>query len=153
MKEKLKKHSETLGAYARSLRDIRALGVLVFVGVLLLMTWSGIKVVETNYGLQKKINDLQQETDVIKLQNETLKLKNEYYKTDAYLELSARQNFGLAFPGETEVLVPKATALAKAKMLPEKKAVVANSDNNVPFYKKNYRSWVNFFLHREQTVE
>jgi len=152
MKEKLKKHSESVQSYARSLKDVRTLGVLVFVGVLLLMTWSGIKVVETNYALQKQINELQQETDVVALQNETLRLRNEYYKTDAYLDLAARQNFGLALPGETEVLVPKDVALSKVTKLPENKVVTTDTDNNIPFYKKNFRSWVNFFLHREQTI-
>jgi hypothetical protein len=46
------------------------------------------------------------------LQNENDDLKNAYYKSPQYLELSARQNFGLAAPGEKELLVPKAVALA-----------------------------------------
>lgn len=148
MEEKTKKQLEALRSYVHSLRDIRTLGILVFVVVLLVMTWSGIKVVDTNYGLQKQINEMQQKTDVAKLQNETLKLRNEYYATKTYEELSARQNFGLALPGETEVLVPKEVALAKITPVQETDAAVKDT-GDTPFYKKNFRDWMTFFLHRE----
>lgn len=152
MHEKIKKHQESVLTYLHSLRDIRALGLLVFVCVLLLMTWSGIKVVERNYGLQKQINELQQQVELAKLENDTLRLGNEYYKTNTYLELSARQNFGLANPGETEVLIPKTVALGKLAKEPAT-AQVAKAAGESSFMSKNFRAWVNFFLHREQIVE
>lgn len=116
------------------------------------MTWSGIKVVERNYGLQKQINELQQQVELAKLENDTLRLGNEYYKTNTYLELSARQNFGLANPGETEVLIPKTVALGKLAKEPAT-AQVAKAAGESSFMSKNFRAWVNFFLHREQIVE
>jgi cell division protein FtsB len=152
MHEQIKTHKHKVLAYLHSLRDIRALGLLVFVCVLLLMTWSGIKVVERNYGLQKQINELQQQVELAKLENDTLRLGNEYYQTNTYLELSARQNFGLANPGETQVVIPKNVALGKLVAEPTKKtATQAASEGS--FMSKNFRAWVNFFLHREQVIE
>jgi cell division protein FtsB len=78
------------------LADIRVLGQIVFVVIVLLISWSGVKVIHTNYQLQQQIARVQQENEIRKLQNENQKLKNDYYNSPQYLELSARQNFGLA---------------------------------------------------------
>jgi len=42
----------------------------VFTVIVLLISWSGVKSIQTNYGLQKQISKLQQENDVAKLQKE-----------------------------------------------------------------------------------
>src|SRR3990167_10839040 len=107
MFEKIKKHPLT-----QQLRDPRAIGLVAFGIVAVLVTWSGIKAVQTNYGLQKQIARLQQQNEVHNLENTNLKLQNEYLNTDQFLELAARREFGKAAPGETVLLVPKSIALA-----------------------------------------
>src|SRR5690349_12374719 len=97
--------------YLSKLTDVRVLGQVVFVGVVLLFSWSAVKVIHTNYKLQQQIARLQQENELQKLKNDNQRLKNEYYKSPQYLELAARQNFGLAAAGEKELLVPKEVAL------------------------------------------
>ena len=74
-----------------ALTDARALGLLAFGVVALLVTWSGIKVVQTNYELEKKISVAKQRNSIEQLENENLKLKNQYYESDQYLELAARR--------------------------------------------------------------
>src|SRR6185312_1894077 len=91
--------------FTSQLNDVRAVGLLIFLVVVLLISWSGAKVIQTNYTLQKQISTLRQENQVQELQNNNLKLQNDYFNTDQYLELSARQNFGLGRAGETEVLI------------------------------------------------
>src|SRR3990167_6272975 len=86
--------------------DPRALGLVAFGIITLLVTWSGIKAVQTNYDLQKKIAKLGQENQVRRLENDNLKLKNQYLNTDEFLDLAARRQFGLAAPGEKVLLVP-----------------------------------------------
>jgi cell division protein FtsB len=88
-------------AYILSLRDVRNVGLLVFTVIVLLISWSGVKSIQTNYGLQKQIVRLTQENEVRSLQNTNLALQNRYLDTPQYLEISARQNLGLAAPGET----------------------------------------------------
>lgn len=153
MSEKIKKYQTKIIKASQELRDIRTLGMVVFVGVLLLMTWSGAKVVETNYGLQKQINELQQQTETMRLQNDTLKLGNEYYNTSTYLELSARQNFGLAKPGETEISIPKEVALSKLAKVETHTGDAGPAVEDDSFVAKNFRSWINFFMHRHQVVD
>lgn len=133
--------------YVHSLRDVRNVGLLVFVIIVLLVSWSGIKTIQKNYTLQKQISQLQQENEVDTLQNTNLALRNEYYSTDQYLELAARQNFGLGAPGETELLVPKDVALAHTVKQPGT-ASVKTSVPNQPFWQRNFESWMDFFLHR-----
>ncbi len=95
----------------QAITDTRVLGLLAFGVVAVLVTWSGIKVVQTNYELEKKISVNKQRNDVEQLENQNLKLKNKYYESSQYLELSARRQFGKAAPGEKLYTVPQAVAL------------------------------------------
>jgi cell division protein FtsB len=95
----------------KQLLDVRNIGLYVFGIIVLAIAWSGAKTVQNNYELQKRISTLQQQNAVLSLQNQNSALQNQYYKTSQYLELSARQNLGLAAPGESVLLVPQSTAL------------------------------------------
>ncbi len=150
MHQKIKKYLEN--SLAQSLRDSRSLGLLAFGVIALLVTWSGVKAVQNNYDLQKQISKLEQQNEVTRLENENQKLRNEYYKTDEFLELSARRQFARAAPGERLYLVPKNVALAHTVDLKN-----ATSKNSVtiakPTYRKNFEAWINFFLHRPSVNE
>jgi cell division protein FtsB len=133
--------------FVERLGDIRFAGQVVFVVIVLLISWSGIKTIQTNYGLQKQISALRQQNDVAKLENTNLALQNQYYKSNQFLELSARQNFGLAANGEKVLIVPKDVALAYTV---DTKESSAPEDSNQPSaLQKHYKSWVDFFLHRQ----
>jgi cell division protein FtsB len=133
--------------FIQRLSDIRFAGQVLFVIIVLMISWSGIKTIQTNYGLQKQITALAQQDQLQKLKNDNLALQNDYYNSKQYLELSARQNFGLAAPGEKEIIVPKTVALAHTVDLPKStdQAVAARQ----PAYQRNFQSWTNFFLHRQ----
>ena len=134
--------------YSEYLNDTRVLGLLIFGVIALLVSWSGVKSIQTNYELQKQISTLKQQRDVQKLKNDNLKLRNEYYKTDQFLELAARRQFGKAAPGETLYNVPKAVALANTVELPEYNQKPVTQADNRPAYQKNLESWFNFLFHR-----
>lgn len=136
--------------YIRALNDTRALGLVAFGVVALLVSWSGLKAIQTNYGLQQQIAKLEQENAVKKLENTNQKLRNEYYKTDEFLELAARRQFGKAALGEKVYLVPKKVALANApEIKPETTQEQPNTETHKPTYQKNFEAWVNFFLNRK----
>jgi len=129
------------------LKDTRFIGLVVFLIIVLLVTWSGVKSVQTNYGLQKQISKLQQENQVQKLKNDNLQLENSYYNTNQYLELSARQNFGLAGSSETEVIIPRSVALSR--LVPLSTQAISNQPTSVQSkWQNNFDAWVNFFMHR-----
>src|SRR5690606_37199867 len=98
--------------FVKSLGDARNIGLVIFGIITLLVTWSGIKVVQTNYDVQKLIAAMQQQNDIKKLGNSNLELRNQYLETDQYLELAARRQYNKALPGEKLLIVPKAVALA-----------------------------------------
>lgn len=141
-----------LQAYILSLRDIRNVGLLVFTVIVLLISWSGIKAIQTNYGLQKQIATLQQQNKVQQLQDQNLQLQNQYYNTDQYLDVTARANLGLALPGETELLVPKSVALAHTVKMPTVSAAQSEVPHQ-PFWQRNFQAWINFFLHRQNSTD
>jgi cell division protein FtsB len=134
--------------FIKRLGDVRFAGQVLFVIIVLLISWSGIKTIQTNYGLQKQISTLKQQSNVQKLKNNNLALQNQYFNSNQYLELSARQNFGLAARGEKEVIVPQSVALAYTVDLPNSSKQVSASDQQ-PTYQRNFESWMDFFLHRQ----
>lgn len=128
-------------------RDTRVWGFVAFGVVVVLASWSGVRVIETNYTLQKKIARLRQQDEVLQLQNENQKLQNEYYQTNTYLELSARKQFGRAAPGEQLVLVPREVALKYAPELPKTPQldkVQPPKKSTGPTYLKHLRAWRDF---------
>jgi cell division protein FtsB len=132
----------------KQLQDVRVIGLLIFAGIAVLVSWSTISAIQTNYGLQKQISAIQQENKVLDLQNNNLTLANQYYNTNQFLELAARRQFGKAAPGEKLLLVPKKIALAHTVNMPAgtKVAVVSVQNSMV---QSNFQAWMDFFQHRQ----
>lgn len=152
MNDKIKHYQILAETYVTRLGDVRFLGQVVFGIIVLLISWSGVRAIQTNYSLQKQISALKQQNTVQQLLNNNLKLENQYYNTDQYLELSARQNLNLAAPGEKEILVPKSVALANTVDLGTATPSPAKPDTR-PAYQRNYQAWLQFFLHRQNSTE
>lgn len=135
------------------LSDIRVIGLLAFFAVILLVAFSSVRVLQTNYELQKKENELMQVTEIKKLENENLKLKNVYLESDEYLELTARRQFNKALPGEELYVIPESVALAKVKDIPKVTSFEDKEEQaaqNKPEYQKNLEAWRDFLLHRNR---
>ncbi len=147
LRMQIKNYADTIINFIKRLGDIRFAGQVLFVVIVLLISWSGIKTIQTNYGLQKQISGLRQQTDIQQLKNNNLALQNNYFNSNQYLELSARQNFGLASAGEKEIIVPASVALSYTINPPASKAPMAS--DHQPAYQKHFQSWVDFFLHRQ----
>lgn len=137
----------------QQLTDPRNIGLYIFVVIVLAITWSGVKTVQNNYELQKQISVLKQNNTVIQLENENTKLQNKYFETKQYLELAARQNLGLAAPGEQILLVPKAVAMKyvdpSLSLTPKSTSTAQNSADNRSSYAKNIEDWRDFLLGRK----
>lgn len=130
-----------------NMRDMRFLGLMTLTVLVLLTSWSGVRIVEVNYELQKEIAGLAAKNQVRQLENENLKLKNQYLNTDTYIELTARQQFAKGGKDEKLILVPKEIALARAPKLTEKQTPKAAAAANMPTYLKNLQDWRNFYFH------
>jgi len=137
--------------YVQQFRDVRFNGFIVFGILVLLVSWSGVSVIETNFDLQKQVSKLEQQNQVSELENNNLKLQNEYYNSNQYLELTARRQFGKGQPGEKLLLVPKNVALNYTVDIPKaSKQADATPTLVKPLWQRNLEAWVNFFTHRGQ---
>jgi cell division protein FtsB len=148
----IQRYKKLLLSYIDRLNDVRFVGQLLFVVIVLLVSWSGIKAIQTNYGLQKQISAIKQQDEIQQLQNNNINLQNQYFNSNQYLELSARQNFGLAASGEKELLVSRQVALSHTVNLPNT-SDTNNASSKQPGYQRNVESWVDFFLHRQNTSD
>lgn len=131
-----------------NLRDVRFLGLIVFGVLIILTSWSAVRIIEVNYSLQKEIAALDAKNQVRALENENLKLKNEYLNTDTYLELTAREQFGKGAKDEKLLLVPKDVALSRAPRLPDETPSVVSKPNKNPVYIQNLKDWRDFYFHK-----
>lgn len=136
---------------AKQLVDVRNIGLYIFGVVVLAIAWSGAKTVQNNYELQKQIDTLRQQNEVISLNNDNIGLQNEFYKTSEYLDLSARQDLGLASPGEQVLLVPKAEALkyVDPSLQTTQDSTQQTQADNRPKYVRNLEDWRDFLLGRK----
>lgn len=149
METKIDQYRTKIIELGSQLRDVRIVGLIMFLVVLLLISYSGVKVIDTNYELQRQIAELEQQKRLQELGNTNLKLTNDYYTTNQYLELMARQNFGKAAPGETVIVVPKDVALAHTVSRATDDTVVAKQTTaKQPTYQRNFQAWINFLFHR-----
>lgn len=134
--------------FIKSLSDLRVVGQVFFAVIVLLISWSGVKAIQANYELQKKIVRLDQEVEISRLENDNLKLENKYLETDEFLELAARRQFGKAAPGETLYIVPKRVAMAHVTQPTED--IARQASNKKPQYQQNLEAWGSFFFRKSQ---
>ena len=59
-----------------------------------------IQVLNNNYKLQRQVDNAKLDSQMLELENQNLRLEQLYYRTDEYMELSARSLLGKALPGE-----------------------------------------------------
>lgn len=138
-------------ALLSQLRDTRTLGLLVFVVLVLLVSWSGIKSIQTNYELQRTIARLEQEVEVMQLENANAKLRNQYLETDQFLELAARRQFGKAAPGEKLIIVPEKVALSYTTEPIKEPAAKNQPQAQKSRYQRNFEAWMEFFFRQQSS--
>ena len=139
-------------AQMRRLADIRNVGFYIFAVIVLAIAWSGVRTVQNNYELQKQIAVLRQQNEVLRLSNQNTGLQSQFYETDQYSELAARQNFGLAAPGETVLLVPKSVAMKyidPSLALSSDSLGNGSSDRPKSKFAQNIQDWRDFLLGRQ----
>lgn len=144
MQTKIKKIVLVIIERIKVFRDPRALGLLGFGVVALLVTWSGIKVAQNNYDLGKKVSVIQQRNDVASLENQNLKLKNKYYESNEFLELAARRQFGRAAAGEKMYIVPSDVSLKSTVEMPQEISKSTQEQIKKPKFRQNLDGWTDF---------
>ena len=122
--------------------DSRAAVTGLFLVVAASLIFNTYKVIERNYELQQQVDELAAEVGLIEVQNQNLKYNIEYYQTDAYLEVEAKQRFNLAEKGERVVLLPKDGDLEREEL----QTTVSQQVAAQPEYERNFDKWMAFLF-------
>lgn len=100
--------------------------------------WNTVMTLQKNFILQQKVDLLEQQIKVAKLEVETLQLQQQYLGSREYQELVAREKLGKAAPGEKVINLP---ALPED---PQKKVVTSMTQPKL----SNFQKWMQFFFGR-----
>lgn len=132
--------------------DIRVIGLIAFGIVVLLVSWSSLRVLQVNYELEKQETGLQQKNQIQKLENENLRLRNVYFESDEYLELSARRQLNKGLAGEKLYLVPESVAMSHTVSLPKtQQQIEIEKQQHRSKFQQNLEDWKNFFFHQDKS--
>ena len=96
--------------------------VVILIGAIVVSgwVWGSITTMQRNYALQKEVDARERKLALTQLEVDTMQLQKNYYASDEYKELAARERLGLAAPGEKVLLLPPNSAAAKATNITEK---------------------------------
>lgn len=129
--------SLTLRRY-RHLLTIQNAGLAVAVLIALSWVWGSVVTLQKNYKYQRQVDENAQLIELRKLQNKTYEYQQAYYKSDEFLELSARAKLGLALPGEHLVILPSSEAI---KDTVAKQVVTVSTETE-----SNFAKWIRFLF-------
>lgn len=129
----------------KGLYDIRLVFLLGIGLISVTVFWNGAKIVQQNYELAQKVEAIEQENEVLRLENQNKALRNEYLATDEFAEITARRLYGKAAPGERVYIVPKDVAL---NALSEQNTDASEDlqPAEKPQYQKNFEAWMNIYF-------
>ena len=104
--------------------------------------WGTITQMQTNFAAQKAVDDQQRQLQLTELEVETLKYQRNYYSSDEYKDLAAREKLGLAAPGEKMLVLPPNTQAVKDADAAEEKR--ANQRIETKTTDSNVTQWLKF---------
>lgn len=113
--------------------------MLVALVVAFSWVWGSIATMQRNYALQKKVDDSKRQLEITKLEVATLQYEQNYYKSDEYKDLSAREHLRLASPGEKVLILPDNSATAK-----NYDTTIAKKPTVVEAPPSNFEQWLRF---------
>jgi len=88
--------------------------VVLFVALVVAFgwAWGSVSMMQRNYTLQRKVDTKERQLTLTKLEVQTLEYEKRFHASSEYQELAARENLGLANPGEKLLVLPPNTQQA-----------------------------------------
>ncbi|MDN5819782.1 MAG: hypothetical protein L0H38_03455 [bacterium] len=102
--------------------------------------WGAVNVMQRNYELQREVSQKQRELQLVELQAQNLEYEKQYYKTNEYQSLAARDVLGLGDPGERVLIFSKNSPPPQDKSQPEEKPTTVLEKPS------NLQQWGNFMF-------
>lgn len=113
---------------------------IVAIAICAAWTWGAISSMTRNWELEQRVVSRRKELALLRLEVENLELENQYYKSEEYQELAAREKQNKKFPGETMIYLPPNSESAKNKY---KTATPVAEDTATP---SNFEQWMSFLF-------
>ena len=132
----------------KNLEEIFTLNTLLYAVALVIalsLSWNTIKVIERNYSLEQEVDSLEEEVAILQLENQNLKFNIEYFKTDDYLEVAAKEEFNKRAPGEHVAVFEKDEFQPTQTSLTQQ-ATTRQGDEQAPDYQENFNAWWDFLF-------
>ncbi len=117
--------------------------LLAFV-VTLGWVWGTVETLQRNFTYQQQVDSLEETLELESLRNENLRFQQTYYRSNEFLELSARQRIGKASPGEKLIILPDSRNIVDDTEADDQ---LANRNISV----SNLSQWLRFFFGRDTT--
>lgn len=114
-------------------------GFFVAVIVCLAWTYGAVSSASRNWQLEQRLNNKRRELRLLELEIDTIELENQYYASEEYQELAAREKQNKVAEGETLIYLPENTDYAK-----HKNKIVQPVINEEPEEKTNFEQWMSF---------
>lgn len=112
---------------------------LVGVGLCLIWTWGAISAMSRNWELEQRLIARQNELSLLQLEIESLELENQYYASEEYQELAARDLRNKVADGETLIYLPVNSDFAKHKH----ENIIVKEEVEEP---TNFEQWMSFIF-------
>ena len=100
--------------------------------------WSAVSTMTRNWELEQKLEARQLYAQKLTLEIANMELEQEYYRTEEYQELMARSKQGKMLPGETMMVLPENSRMAREKYAQNEIAVVEEMSN--------FETWLGFLF-------
>ena len=74
--------------------------------------WGTVQTLQKNFRYQQEVDALTQNVELEQRRKQNLEYQQQYYRSDEFLELSARQRLGKANPGEKLIILPDSDSIS-----------------------------------------
>lgn len=117
--------------------------VVLALAIVLCFVWTyqSIVAMNRNWELSEKLTTERKKLELLTIEVETAELANEYYKTDEYQELMARQLLDKKLPGENMVVMPENSEAAKNKYAEKTETQTATEQEY-----SNFEKWMMYLF-------
>ena len=138
--ERIKTYFRRLRLRTKHWLSQNRMGFLIAVVVCLVWTWGAISAMSRNWELEQRIVSKKRELAILQLEIETIELENQYYASEEYQELAAREKRNKIAEGETMIYLPENTDYAKHKNN------IIEEPEEEPEEKSNFEQWISFIF-------
>jgi cell division protein FtsB len=124
--------------------DRRHIVIVVSVGFMLYVGVATLNVISRNYDLQRQLDELAEENELLKVETQELESRIAYFRTDAFIEKEAKDKLNLRAPGEQVAIFPD--------KIPQEVQLEKEAENTKSFQTKavgNFEQWLYFLFKRQ----